>query len=95
MSVFFQVGTGVVYSIFHELLMYLKINKPKRFDKLVTSHFSKVQVLVKQLRVVVTPNRDIWDSITVVVATDVLYKEFEYITSGLLEQGGKKSINKI
>ncbi len=75
--------------------MYSKVNKPKRFEKSVTSHFSEVGVLVKQLRVAVTPNRDIWDSITMVVATDALHEEFEHVTSGLLEQEGEKSISEI
>ncbi len=75
--------------------MYSKVNKPKGFEKSVTSHFSEVGVLVKQLRAEVTPNRDIWDSITVVVATDALHEEFEHVTSGLLRQGRKKSISEI
>lgn len=43
----------------------------------------------------VTPNKDIWDSITVVVATDALYEEFKYVNSGLLEQRGEKNISEI
>lgn len=64
-----QIGTGVVYFIVQELLTYPKINKSNRFDKSVTSVFSKVRVLVKRLQVAVTLNRDIWDSIAIVVAT--------------------------
>lgn len=90
-----QIGTGVVYSILQELFTYPKINKPKGFDKLVTSVFSEVRVLVKWLRAAVTPNRDIWDSIAIVVATDSLHEDFEHVISGLLGQGGEKSINKI
>lgn len=40
-------------------------------------------------------NRDIWDSITIIVATDALYAEFKYITSRLLRQKQEKSISKI
>lgn len=90
-----QVGPGVVYSILQELLTYQKLNKPKGFEKLVTSIFAEVQFLVKQLRAAVTPNKDIWDSIAVVVATKALHKDFEHVTSGLLGQGDDKSIDEI
>lgn len=91
-----QTGTAEVYSIFQKLFGYPKVNKSKKFEKSVISHFSKIKVLVKQVRAVVTPNGDIWDSITVVVATDTLHKEFEYITSKLLlGQRGENSISGI
>lgn len=90
-----QVRSGVVYAILQELLTYSKINKPKDFDKSVTSHFSKVGVLVKQLRAAVTSNRDIWDTLTIVVAINVLHNKFDYIISRLLGQGGKKSVAEI
>lgn len=47
------------------------------------------------MRAAVTPNKDIWDSIAVVVATESLHKDFEYVTSGLLGQDGEKSIDEI
>lgn len=50
---------------------------------------------MKRFRAAVTPNKDIWDSITVVVVTDALHKEFEHVTSGLPGQRGEKSISKI
>lgn len=90
-----QVGPSVVYSILQELLTYPKINKPKGFKKPVTSIFAKVRFLVKRLRTAVTPNKDIWDSIAVVVATESLHDDFEHVTSGLLGQGGEKSIDEI
>lgn len=58
-SICFQTGIGVVYLIFQELLTYLKVNKPKWFEKSVTSHFSEIRVLVKPLKGAVTSNRDI------------------------------------
>lgn len=58
--------------IFQELFIYSKINKAKEFDKLVTNHFSEVGFLVIQLRAVIMPNRDIWDHITIIVATNTL-----------------------
>lgn len=90
-----QVRLGIVYAILQELLIYSKINKSKSFDKSVTSHFSEVEVLVKWLRATVTPNRDIWDSITIVIATVALHDEFDHVISGLLGQGGEKSVTEI
>lgn len=90
-----QVKSEVVYAILQELLTYSKINKPKGFDKSVMSHFFKVRVLVKQLRVAVMLNRDIWDNITIVVATDIQHKEFDHVTSELLGQRGEKIVTKI
>lgn len=52
-------------------------------------------VLVKQWRAAVIPNKDIWDSIIIVVATDALHDEFNHVTSGLLGQGGEKSVAEI
>lgn len=94
-SVCSQTETEEVYSILQKLLIYPKVNKLKKFEKSVKSHFSKFGILVKQLKATVTLNRDIWDSITVVVATNILHEKFKYITSELLRQGGEKSISEI
>ena len=58
-SVCSQTGPGVVYSILQELLTYPKINKPKGFEKSVTSFFSEVRFLCNCLRAAITPNKDI------------------------------------
>ncbi len=84
-----------MYSILQELLIYPKINRPKAFEKPVISIFAEVRFLVKRLRAAVTPNKNIWDSIAVVVATESLHEDFEHVTSGLLGQRGEKSIDKI
>ena len=55
----FQFEPNVIYLILQELLIYPKINKLNGFETPVTSIFAKVRFLVKQLRVVVTPNKDI------------------------------------
>ncbi len=89
-----QVGQGVVYSILQELLNYPRINKPKGFEKPVMSVFADVRFLVKRLRAAITPNRDIWDSIAIVVALDSLHDDFETTTTSMLEQGDK-TIDKI
>lgn len=94
-AVYSQFRPSVIYSIFQKLLTYPKINKPKQFEKLVTNIFAKIKFLVKQLRVAVTPNKYIWDSIAIVIASKFLYKDFQYIILSLLGQGNEKNTNKI
>lgn len=53
------------------------------------SIFADVRFLVKRLRSAITPNRDIWDSIAIVVALDSLHDDFETITTSMLERGDK------
>lgn len=84
-----QVGQGVVYSILQELLNYPRNTKPKGFEKSVMSIFADVRFLVKRLRSAITPNRDIWDSIAIVVALDSLHHDFETTTTSMLERGDK------
>ena len=79
-----ETGPSVVYSILQELLTYPKINKPKSFEKFVTSVFSEIQFLCNCLRAAITPNIDIWDSIAIIVVFDSLHEDFDLITSGLL-----------
>lgn len=90
-----QVGPGITYLILQELFTYLKINKFKGFEKSVTSIFAKVTFLVKRLRVAVTLNKNIWDSIAVVIAIESLHDNFEYVILVLLRQGREKSIDEI
>ena len=84
-----QVGQGVVYSILQEFLNYLQNNKSNGFEKLVMSIFADVQFLIKHLRVVIIPNRDIWDSIAIVVKLDYLHNNFETTTTNMLERNDK------
>ncbi len=93
-SVCSRVGQGVVYSILQELFNYPKVNKPKRYEKTITSVFADVRLLTKRLRAALTPNRDIYNSIAIVIALDFIYDDFETKTSSLLETGDK-SINEI
>ena len=53
------------------------------------SIFVDVQFLIKRLRVAITPNRDIWDSIAIAVALDFLHDEFELPITTILEYGDK------
>lgn len=80
-----QVGQGVVYSILQELLSYPRNNKPKGFEKPVRSVFANVRFLIKRLRAAITPDRDIWDNIAIVVTLDPLHADFEATTASMLE----------
>lgn len=46
-SVFLYIKQRVIYSIFQELVNYLKINKPERYEKSITNIFANVQMLIK------------------------------------------------
>lgn len=76
-SVCSHVGQGEIYSILQELLNYPKVNKPKGYEKTITSIFADVRLLTKRLRAALTPNRDIYDSIAILIALDSIHDDFE------------------
>lgn len=86
-SICTEVGQGVVYSILQELLHYPKINKLKGYKKPVMQIFAKVRYLCKRLWTAMTPRRDFWDSIAIVIALDFLHKDLDTTTTSLLETG--------
>ena len=88
-SICTEIGQGVVYSILQELLYYPKITKPKRYEKPVMEIFAEVRYLCKQLRTAITPGRDLWDTIAIVIALDSLHDDFDTITTSPLEVGDK------
>ena len=88
-SICSEIGQGVVYSILQELFNYPKINKPKRYNKPVMQIFTKVRYLCKRLHTAMTPSRDLWDTIAIVITLDTLHDAFETITANLLETGDK------
>ena len=53
------------------------------------SIFAEVRFLIKRLRAAITPNRDIWDSIAIVIVLDSLHDDFETTTASMLERGDK------
>ena len=93
-SVCTEVGQGVVYLILQELFDYPSNNKPKRYDKLVMQVFAKVKYLCKRLRSAITPGRDLWDMIAIVIALKSLHRDFDTTTASLLKTGNK-SIDEI
>ena len=88
-SICSKIGQRVVYSILQKLLNYPKINKPKGYDKPVMQIFAEVRYLYKRLCIAMTPGRDLWDTIAIVIALDTLYDDFETTTTSLLETGDK------
>lgn len=84
-----QVGQRVVYFIFQELLNHFCNIKPKKFEKSVISIFANIQFLIKWLQLAIIQNGDIGDSITIVVAPDSLYDNFETITTNILKHNDK------
>ena len=93
-SVCTEVGQGVVYLILLELFHYPSNNKPKEYEKPVMQVFAKVKYLCKRLRSAITPGRDLWDTIAIVIAFDSLHQDFDTTTASLLETGDK-SIDEI
>lgn len=88
-SICTKVDQGVVYLILQELLHYPKITKPKRYKKPVIQIFAEVKYLCKCLRSAMTPGRDLWDTIAIVIALDSLHEDFDTTTASLLETGDK------
>lgn len=53
------------------------------------SIFTDVRFLIKRLQAAITPNQDIWDSIEIAVALNLLHNNFESITMTMLECDNK------
>lgn len=51
--------------------------------------FTKVKYFYKYLCIAMTPNHDLWDTITIVIALNSLYKDFDTTAASLLEAGDK------
>ena len=84
-----KIGQGVVYSILQELLHYPKITKPKEYEKLGMQIFVEVKYLCKRLQTAMTPGRDLWNTIAIVIALNSLHEDFDTTTASLLETGNK------
>lgn len=51
--------------------------------------FAKVKYLYKHLQKVMTLNRDLWDTIAIVITLDLLHNNFDIITTSLLKTRDK------
>lgn len=60
-----------------------------RIHKKGTMIFAEMKQLVQRLQSVITKQRTIWDNITLVVALDFLYDNFEMTTTPLLHSNNK------
>ncbi len=88
-SICTEIGQGVVYLILQELLNYPRINKPKGYYKPIMQIFAEVRYLFKRLQITMTPGRDLWDTIAIVIALDTLNDDFDRTTASLLESDDK------
>ncbi len=88
-GIYIKVGQGVVYSVLQKHLYYFKITKPKGYEKPVIQIFAKVKYLCKCFCSAMTPGRDFWDTIAIVIALDSLYKNFDTTITSLLETDDK------
>lgn len=93
-NIYPEVGQGVVYSILQKLLYYPKITKLKGYEKSIMQIFAEVKYLCKRLRMTMTPDRDFWDIIAILIVLDSLHKDFNTTIASLLE-AGNKTINQI
>lgn len=57
-NIYNKVGQGVVYLIFQEIFNYLRINKPKRYDKPIMQIFAEVYYFYKRFQIVMILNKD-------------------------------------
>lgn len=53
------------------------------------SIFTNIGFLIKQLQVTITSNYNIWDSIAIVMAFNLLYNNFKVIIASMLKYGDK------
>ncbi len=84
-----------VYFFLQEILLCLKLNKPKGFQKTITSVFAGIKSLHQCLKATVSPDQNIWNSIVLVVATNSFHDDFNPHVSRLLGQRREKIIHKI
>lgn len=79
----------VVYSILKKLLNYPRIAKFLDYKKKATIIFPKVKQLVQQFQLAITEQKKIWESITLVVALNLLYDNFEIMITLFLYPNNK------
>lgn len=91
-SVCSQIGQGAVYSILQEFLTYSKNNPSAGYEKTANSVFADVRFLARRLRATITPERDICDSLAIVVALDSFHEDFASAIAAL-SQGGEKTMD--
>lgn len=68
---------------------YSRIAKPFRYKKKATTIFAEVKHLVQRLQGAVIEYKTIWDSITLVVALDLLFNNFEMTIAPLFYLNNK------
>lgn len=88
-SVCTEVGQGTVYLILQKLLNYPKITKSKGYKKPIIQIFAQVKYLYKHFQLPMTPGRDLWDIIVIVIGLNSLHSDFDTTIASLLETSYK------
>lgn len=84
-----KIGQRVLYLILQELLYYFAANKPKSFNKPVVEIFTKVKYLYKQLKAAMIEGKDLFETIAIVIALDMLHNDFDTTTASMLKTKNK------
>lgn len=71
------------------MLNYLKIIKPKGYEKSITSVFADIQILIKQLKAALTPGHNIYNNIAIIVTLHFIHNDFVTKTSSLFKIDNK------
>ena len=84
-NIFIKVSQRIVYLILQKLLNYLKINKLKGYDKLIIEIFTEVYYPYKCIQIAMSSNRDFLNTIIIIIAFNILYKDFNITIISFLE----------
>lgn len=79
-----------MYLILQKLFNYLKINKPKGYNKLIMQIFAEIRYLCKRFCIVMTLCQNLSDTIAIMITLNTFYDNFKTTTASLFETGDKK-----
>lgn len=65
------------------------MTKPKEYEKPIMQIIAELKYLCKCLHIAMTTGRDVWDTISIIIALDLLYEDFYITTVSLLETNDK------
>ncbi|MCJ1360123.1 MAG: hypothetical protein MMC33_010126, partial [Icmadophila ericetorum] len=88
-----QKGQGVVYAILQDMFNYPRKTKAKGYDKPIIQSCAEMKNLMRRLRDSITDEKDIIDSIGVVLWLDSLHGDFDNVISNLLD--GDKTMDQM
>ena len=79
--VYLQVGQRLIYFILKELLNYPRVVKSHGYEKKANTIFAKFMQLIQKLQLAIIEQRTIWESITLILALNLLHNDFEMTTA--------------